>query len=91
MAIGRTFKESMQKALRSLETGRFGFGFDGKGKENPTHEEVERMLHVPNAERIFWLQTAFEQDWTVEEVFEATSIDPWFLEHLKIIVDEGRN
>lgn len=91
MAIGRTFKESMQKALRSLETGRFGFGFDGKGKENPTHEEVERMLHVPNAERIFWLQTAFEQDWTVEEVFEATSIDPWFLEHLKIIVDEGKN
>ena len=91
MAIGRTFKESMQKALRSLETGRFGFGFDGKGKENPTHEEVERMLHVPNAERIFWLQTAFEQDWTIEEVFEATSIDPWFLEHLKIIVDEGRN
>ncbi len=91
MAIGRTFKESMQKALRSLETGRFGFGFDGKGEENPTHEEVERMLHVPNAERIFWLQTAFEQDWTVEEVFEATSIDLWFLEHLKIIVDEGRN
>ncbi len=91
MAIGRTFKESMQKALRSLETGRFGFGFDGKGKENPTYEEVERMLHVPNAERIFWLQTAFEQGWSVEEVFDATSIDPWFLEHLKIIVDEGRN
>ncbi|MGB2401882.1 MAG: carbamoyl-phosphate synthase large subunit [Akkermansiaceae bacterium] len=91
MAIGRTFKESMQKALRSLETGRFGFGFDGKGKEKPTHEEVERMLHVPNAERIFWLQTAFEQDWTVDEVFEATAIDPWFLEHLKIIVDEGRD
>jgi carbamoyl-phosphate synthase large subunit len=91
MAIGRTFKESMQKALRSLETGRFGFGFDGKGKENPTYEEVERMLHVPNAERIFWLQTAFEEGWTVDEVFEATSIDPWFLEHLKIIVDEGRD
>ncbi len=91
MAIGRTFKESMQKALRSLETGRFGFGFDGKGSENPTREEVERMLHVPNAERIFWLQTAFEQGWTVDEIFEATAIDPWFLEHLKIIVDEGRN
>lgn len=91
MSIGRTFKESMQKALRSLETGRFGFGFDGKGKKEPSYEEIERKLHVPNAERIFWLETAFNQGWTVEEVFDATSIDRWFLEHLKIIVDEGKN
>ena len=91
MAIGRTFKESMQKALRSLETGRFGFGFDGKGAQNPTYEEVERKLHVPNAERIFWLKTAFEQDWSVEDVFEATAIDRWFLEHLKQIADEGKD
>ena len=91
MAIGRTFKESMQKALRSLETGRFGFGFDGKGALNPTREEVERKLHVPNAERIFWLKTAFEQGWDVEEIFEATAIDRWFLEHLKQIADEGEN
>ncbi|MGB1874904.1 MAG: carbamoyl-phosphate synthase large subunit [Akkermansiaceae bacterium] len=89
MSIGRTFKESMQKALRSLETGRFGFGFDGKGKQAPTHEEIERKLHVPNAERIFWLHTAFTNGWSVDDVFEATGIDPWFLEHLKIIVDEG--
>jgi len=91
MSIGRTFKESMQKALRSLETGRFGFGFDGKGKKEPSYEEIERKLHVPNAERIFWLETAFNQGWTVEEVFDATSIDRWFLEHLKIIVDEGKD
>lgn len=91
MAIGRTFKESMQKALRSLETGRFGFGFDGKGAKEPTHEEIERKLHVPNAERIFWLATAFRQGWTVDEIFDATAIDPWFLEHLKIVVDEGEN
>ena len=91
MAIGRTFKESMQKALRSLETGRFGFGFDGKGKQSPTHEEIERMLHVPNAERIFWLQTAFMAGWTVDDVFDATAIDPWFLEHLNIIVEEGKD
>lgn len=91
MSIGRTFKESMQKALRSLETGRFGFGFDGKGKKEPSYEEIERKLHVPNAERIFWLETAFNQGWTVEEVFDATSIDRWFLEHLNIIVDEGKN
>ena len=91
MAIGRTFKESMQKALRSLETGRFGFGFDGKGAQSPTYEEVERKLHVPNAERIFWLKTAFEEDWSIEDVFEATAIDRWFLVHLKQIVDEGKN
>lgn len=89
MSIGRTFKESMQKALRSLETGRFGFGFDGKGAKAPSREDIERKLHVPNAERIFWLHTAFEQGWTVEEIFEATAIDRWFLENLKQIVDEG--
>jgi len=91
MSIGRTFKESMQKALRSLETGRFGFGFDGKGYKNPTREDIERKLHVPNAERIFWLKTAFSNGWSVEEIFEATAIDRWFLEHLKIIVDEGND
>jgi len=91
MAIGRTFKESMQKALRSLETGRFGFGFDGKGAVEPTYEEIERKLHVPNSERIFWLKTAFDNNWSIEDVFEATAIDRWFLEHLKIIVDEGRD
>jgi carbamoyl-phosphate synthase large subunit len=88
MAIGRTFKESLQKALRSLETGRFGFGFDGKDPE-ATREDIERKLHVPNAERIFWLKVAFEQGWTIEEIFEATQIDPWFLENMRVIVAEG--
>ncbi len=91
MAIGRTFKESMQKALRSLETGRWGFGFDGKDPKDPTREMIERKLHVPNAERIFWLKVALEAGWSVEDVFEATQIDRWFLVQLKQIVDEGRN
>ncbi len=91
MSIGRTFKESMQKALRSLETGRFGFGFDGKGNAEPSYEDVERKLLVPNAERIFWLKTAFDTGWSVEDVFEATSIDRWFLEQLKQIADEGKS
>lgn len=90
MSIGRTFKESMQKALRSLETGRLGFGFDGKGAQQTTREDIERKLHVPNAERIFWLHTAFVNGWTVEEIFEVTAIDRWFLENLKQIADEGR-
>ena len=89
MAIGRTFKESMQKCLRSLETGRWGFGFDNKDKVNVTRDEIERMLRVPNAERIFWLQTAFVNGWTVEEIFETSRIDPWFLRHLEEIAKEG--
>ncbi|MEM9079421.1 MAG: carbamoyl-phosphate synthase large subunit [Verrucomicrobiota bacterium] len=91
MAIGRTFKESMQKALRSLETGRFGFGFDGKDPKDVSREEIERKLHVPNAERIFWLSVAFQEGWTIEEVFEETQIDRWFLYHLKEIADEGKD
>ena len=89
MSIGRTFKESMQKCLRSLETGRWGFGFDSKDPQAPTRDEITRKLQIPNAERIFWLQTAFVNGWTIEEVFDATQIDRWFLGHLKQIADEG--
>ena len=90
MAIGRTFKESLQKALRSLETGRFGFGFDGKDPE-ATREQIERKLQVPNAERIFWLSVALQQGWTIEEIFDTTQIDPWFLENMRVIVEEGKD
>jgi carbamoyl-phosphate synthase large subunit len=89
MSIGRTFKESMQKCLRSLETGRWGFGFDLKDPQNPTRDEIARKLQIPNAERIFWLQTAFVNGWTLEEIFDSTAIDPWFLGHLKQIAEEG--
>ena len=89
MAIGRTFKESMQKCLRSLETGRWGFGFDPKDPQAPTRDDITRKLQIPNAERIFWLQTAFTSGWTLEEVQEATKIDPWFLRHLQQIAEEG--
>ncbi len=89
MSIGRTFKESMQKCLRSLETGRWGFGFDSKEPQNPTRDEIARKLQIPNAERIFWLQTAFVNGWTLEEIHDATAIDPWFLRHLQQIAEEG--
>ena len=58
MAIGRTFKESLQKALRSLETGRFGLGADGKDPESVDRTTLERKLSVPNAERVFWIAVA---------------------------------
>ncbi len=89
MAIGRTFKESLQKALRSLETGRWGFGFDAKSPKNPTREEIRRMLAVPNAERIFWLQTAFTNGFNLEEIHEITQIDPWFLAQLEDLAKAG--
>lgn len=89
MSIGRTFKESMQKCLRSLETGRWGFGFDNKDAKSPTKDEITRKLQIPNAERIFWLQTAFVNGWTLDEVHAATAIDPWFLRHLQQIATEG--
>jgi carbamoyl-phosphate synthase large subunit len=97
MAIGRTFKESLQKCLRSLEIGRHGLGGDGKpwrlGSE--VYEDravlprdlINRKLTVPNAERIFFLRHAFRAGFTVEEVFQLTKIDRWFLVQIREIVE----
>ena len=89
MAIGRTFKESLQKALRSLETGRAGLGADGKDPVNPSREEIVRKLSIPNAERIFWLFTAFQNFWDLDEIQELTKIDPWFLRQILEIHQEA--
>ncbi|MCB1196442.1 carbamoyl-phosphate synthase large subunit, partial [bacterium] len=85
MAIGRTFKESIQKALRSLEIGRFGFGADGKD-ENWSVEEIKRKLRIPQPDRIFAIRQAMLNDITVEEIASLTGIDPWFLNQLEQIV-----
>jgi len=91
MAIGRTFKDSLQKALRSLETGRWGLGFDLKDIANASDEEIETKLAVANCERIFWLQTAFLAGWSIERIFDTTGIDPWFLQQIYSIVEAGKN
>ena len=87
MAIGRTFKESMQKCLRSLEIGARGFGGGGKhGGDEPVEEKViNAKLGTPNAERIFYLRHAFRAGYTVERIFDLTKIDPWFLHQLREI------
>ncbi|HEY3755048.1 MAG TPA: carbamoyl-phosphate synthase large subunit [Opitutaceae bacterium] len=87
MAIGRTFKESMQKALRSLETGARGFGGGGKlgGDEKPDDAVIKTKLGTPNAERIYYLRYAFKAGYTVEQIFDLTKIDPWFLHQLREI------
>jgi carbamoyl-phosphate synthase large subunit len=87
MAIGRTFKESMQKALRSLEIKRFGLIGDGADVV-VDDETLTTKLSVPNAERIFYLGLAFARGWDVEKVFELTKIDRWFLRQLEEIVKE---
>jgi carbamoyl-phosphate synthase large subunit len=90
MAIGRTFKESFQKALRGLEVGAFGFGCDGKDKwgtpEQPGDDEIRAKLSVPNADRVWYLRYALKSGLSVEQIHELTKIDPWFLDQLQDIV-----
>jgi carbamoyl-phosphate synthase large subunit len=82
MSIGRTFKESLQKALRSLETGRFGLGADGKDG-TPDLDYIRERLATPNAERIFFVRLAYEAGLTLEEIFDLSKIDPWFLKNIE--------
>jgi carbamoyl-phosphate synthase large subunit len=87
MAIGRTFKEALQKALRSLEIKRFGLLGDGAD----THVDLETLrlkLAIPNAERIFYLAQAFEEGVSIEEVYDLTKIDKWFLRNVADVVTE---
>jgi len=92
MAIGRTFRESFQKALRSLETGRFGFGCDKKERDQAPLDKAElrRRLQNPGPNRIFRVGEALRAGWTVESLHTHTHIDPWFLEQMKAIVDRER-
>src|SRR5881398_1803817 len=97
MAIGRTFKEALQKCLRSLEIGRSGLGGDGKSwrigaevygdRDILPRDVISRKLSVPNAERIFFIRHALRAGFTIEEIFNLTKIDRWFLTQIKEIVD----
>jgi carbamoyl-phosphate synthase large subunit len=95
MAIGRTFKESLQKGLRSLEIGRFGLGSDGKDLVDLKNDkakdlslsEIEQKLATPNSQRIFYLRYAILKGMPVQFIYELTGIDPWFLHQIKQIVE----
>ncbi len=82
MAIGRTFQESFQKAMRGLETG-----VDGLNQMTTDREAIEEELGEPGSERIWYVGDAFAQGFTIEEVFNLTKIDRWFLAQIKEIVD----
>ncbi len=89
MAIGRTFKESLQKAIRSLEIGRFGLGADGAGGryEDLSLPELLDLIERPHPDRLFELRAAMRQGATIDQLYERTGIDRWFLRNLAEIVD----
>jgi carbamoyl-phosphate synthase large subunit len=90
MAIGRTFKEALQKALRSMEDGRSGLGLDRKDLlsrgDKPSVDDIREKLTRPNAERIYWLRYAMKCGFSAADVHELTSIDPWFLAQIEELI-----
>ncbi len=84
MAIGKTFKQSLQKALRSLETGHAGFGCSGKDAKyaKASDEKLEAEIRRPNADRLYYIREAFKRGWSVERVNSINKMDPWFLRHM---------
>src|SRR5438477_6781731 len=90
MAIGRTFKESLQKALRGLETGRFGLGCDRSDRwgtsRQPRPDDLAKHLATPNTDRIWYIRYALKAGWSVEDIHQRTLIDPWVLHQVREIV-----
>ncbi|MGN0632161.1 MAG: carbamoyl-phosphate synthase large subunit, partial [Ruminococcus sp.] len=87
MSIGKTYKEAFQKAIRSLETGRYGLGF-AKNFNSLSKEELLSMLRFPSSERQFIIYEALRKGATIDEIYELTKIKHWFLEQMKEILDE---
>jgi len=84
MAIGRTFKEALQKGLRGLETGRFGLGGDGKSTYEP--DKLLTWIKTPNPERILYLKDALKSGYSIEKIYEISGVDPWFLRQIEEII-----
>ncbi len=94
MAIGRTFKEAFQKGLRALEIGRSGWSVSARPADDrlpdDSLEALRGALRQPTPERIFQVKRALMRDISVEELYELTAIDPWFLEQLRELIDAER-
>ncbi len=95
MAIGRTFKEAFQKGLRALETGRPGWAIAARPQDDrlpdDTVEALRGALRQPTPERIFQVKRALERGLSVDDVYELTAIDPWFLHQLRELIEAERN
>ena len=87
MSIGKTYKEAFQKAIRSLERGRYGLGH-AKDFDKKTKKELLAMLHVPTSERQFIMYEALRKGATVDELFELTKIKHYFIQQMKELVEE---
>ncbi|MCX5706934.1 MAG: carbamoyl-phosphate synthase large subunit [Candidatus Omnitrophica bacterium] len=96
MSIGRNFKEAFQKGIRSIEISRFGFGADGKDKisdeqlKNPDNgllKSIKDKIRIPNDERLFYIRYAFKAGITIDELYELSHIDRWFLDNMKQLVE----
>ncbi len=87
MSIGKTYKEAFQKAIRSLETGRYGLGY-AKDFNSKTKEQLLKMLVNPSSERHFIMYEALRKGATVEEIFEITKVKAYFIEQMKELVEE---
>jgi carbamoyl-phosphate synthase large subunit len=89
MSIGRTFKEALQKALRSLEIDRYGFESrrDRDGDQEHGSDDIRQKISIPNWERIWYIADGFRAGMGVEEIFALSKIDPWYLHQVKQIID----
>lgn len=87
MSVGKTYKEAFQKAIRSLETGRFGLGH-AKDFDTYTKEQLLHMLITPSSERHFIMYEALRKGASVEEIHEITKVKAWFIEQMKELVEE---
>jgi len=91
MAIGRTFEESLQKAIRSLEVGRFGLGHDPKDKICTNKDEIIQNLKVATHKRMMYIRDALKIGMTTKEIHNISGINQWFLEKVKNVYDLGNN
>ena len=89
MAIGRTFQESLQKAIRGLETGRDGL--DPIFNEEDEFETLKQRISIPSPDRLWFVADGFREGLSVEEAFEFSKIDPWFLVQIKDLIDEEKS
>jgi carbamoyl-phosphate synthase large subunit len=96
MSIGRNFKEALQKGIRSIEISRFGFGADGKDKisdemlkepDNGLVKLIKDKIRIPNDERIFYLRYALKAGLSVDEIYNLSHIDRWFIDNMKELVE----
>ena len=93
MAIGRTFKEALQKGLRGLEIGRFGLGSDGKSTKcknlssTQVKKLIEEKLTIPNQDRVFYLRDAIKAGFSNEKIYNLSMIDKWFIQNIREIVE----